>query len=127
MSISGISNLNALVRIVHPGKIVNPAAPTERQTATQGGKDLPQLAQDEPGKISLTQALRKILDYMPNLSTDLEFHVSESAHRAVITVLDSKTNEVVRQIPSEEVIAIAQYIADSASEPLSGLLLDGKG
>jgi uncharacterized FlaG/YvyC family protein len=43
----------------------------------------------------------------------------------VITVLDTQTNRVVRQIPSEEVVAIARQIRDDMAEARAGLLLNG--
>jgi flagellar protein FlaG len=48
----------------------------------------------------------------------LSFRVDESSGRTVITVLDATTREIVRQIPSEEVLALARAIETS------GALLD---
>ena len=58
----------------------------------------------------LKQAVQKIKLHFQNLSRDLQFSYDEHSGHQVITVLDSETGEVIRQIPSEEVRALAQYL-----------------
>jgi flagellar protein FlaG len=48
----------------------------------------------------------------------IEFRVDESSGRTVVQVLDPATEEVLRQIPSEEMLAIAR-----ALDRMQGLLL----
>ena len=45
-----------------------------------------------------------------NSTRTLRIAMNESLDRPVFTVVDSETNEVVRHIPSDEVIAMAEYI-----------------
>ena len=42
---------------------------------------------------------------------ELEFRVDEESGRTIITVRNKETGEVVRQIPAEEVIAMARAVA----------------
>ena len=58
----------------------------------------------------------------PTQSIDrkLQFSVDDSSGRTVIKVLDPQTDEIIRQIPSEEVLRLAERIADAQS-----LLFDG--
>ena len=127
MTIIGISNLKALANVVYLNDAVKPTATIDRQAVSAGGNPLPQPPADAQPEMDASQALRNILEYVPNLSRDLQFQVDESTDSAVITVLDSQTNEVVRQIPSEEFIAIARYLVDRGPDAVSGLLLDGEG
>jgi flagellar protein FlaG len=56
------------------------------------------------------------------VSRDLEFSVDEASGRTVITVKDSKTDEVIRQIPSEQLLKIAarlQELQESRQEDRS--------
>lgn len=46
------------------------------------------------------------------MGRELEFRVDEDTGRTIITVRNKETGEVVRQIPSEEVIALARLLAD---------------
>ena len=60
-----------------------------------------------------------IQDYLQRNGSNLEFRVDDSTGRTVITVRDSNTGEVIRQIPNEQALAIAQRLNAN-----SGTLLD---
>ena len=55
------------------------------------------------------------------VARNLQFSVDGDTGKTVIRVVDSATKEVIRQIPNEEVLAIAR-----AMDRLQGLLLKGK-
>jgi flagellar protein FlaG len=44
----------------------------------------------------------------------LQFSVDDKSGETMIKVVDSKTDEVVRQIPSEEVVRLRQRLEDVA-------------
>lgn len=46
----------------------------------------------------------------PALANSLEFQIDQSTGKAVVMILDKETNTIVRQIPSEEVLSIAQAL-----------------
>ena len=127
MSISGITNLHVISQAVHPDKVAKASGSEERQSVSAGGKDLPQQADSAVTQKEVSDAIRDIQKYAPSLSRELQFQMDEGTSSTVITVRDAETQEIVRQIPSEEVIAIARYIAESAPDGLSGILLDGRG
>ena len=54
-------------------------------------------------------------------SSDLQFSVEGDNKQVVVRVVDSQTREVIRQIPSEEMVAISK-----AMDNLSGLLIQQK-
>ena len=54
-------------------------------------------------------------------SSDLQFSVEGENKQVVVRVVDSQTKEVIRQIPSEEMVAISK-----AMDNLSGLLIQQK-
>lgn len=47
-----------------------------------------------------------------SIRRELEFRVDDASGRTIITVRNKDTGEIVRQIPSEEVIALARAFAD---------------
>lgn len=61
-------------------------------------------------------------------SRSLRLSMDESLNRAIFTVLDTETNEVIRVIPSDEVIAMARIIESwipGANEVMpQGILFD---
>jgi len=69
------------------------------------------------------QALvNELNDYMDDLQTNLGFSIHEKLdHQIVIEVKNRKTKELIKQIPSEELINIRVKM-----EELSGLILDAK-
>lgn len=58
---------------------------------------------------------------MQSIERDLQFNVDETNGDTIITVLDTQTKEVVRQIPTEEVLAIRENI-----ESLKGILFSAE-
>lgn len=64
-----------------------------------------------------------------NSTRSLKISMNEALDRAVFTVVDSETNEIVRHIPSDEVVAMAEFIEQwvpEADEVMpQGILFDG--
>ncbi len=100
-------------------------SPKGRQTLSEGGNNLPQSgdAMEQTGK-SAAPKQREANTVVQNKRTDLQFQASESTRSAVITVHDTETGKLIRQIPSKEMVAIAEYIAQQRSEPGSGTVVD---
>lgn len=61
----------------------------------------------------LDQAVQQINDFVQTVQRDLRFSVDEGTGRVVVTVRDSKTDEVIRQIPSEEMLALAENLEEA--------------
>ena len=59
-----------------------------------------------------------INDFLKKSSAGIEFSVDEGSNRIIVRVVDSETRELIRQMPSEEALAIAQSL-----DRLTGLLL----
>lgn len=55
-------------------------------------------------------AARQIESYLKSIGRQLEFRVDENSGRTVITVKDSSTGEVIRQIPGEESLRLAKAL-----------------
>ena len=69
----------------------------------------------------LKQATEKINQAVKMLASNLTFSVDEDTGLNVVKVIDTETDEVIRQIPSEETLAIAK-----ALDQLQGLLVRDK-
>ena len=85
------------------------AAPTPalpRQELPGGGQTFPPAATSSEVK----EAVSRLNNYVQNLRRDLQFRVDENSDRVIVTVVDSESGEVIRQIPSEEVLAVAQNL-----------------
>ena len=65
---------------------------------------------------NLQVAVSQINDYVQNLQRNLQFTVDEESGKDVVTVIDSQSEEVIRQIPSEEALELARRLATNKEE-----------
>ncbi len=95
----------------------NPAGKIQADTATAA-----------PEKIEATRSTPVIDDTVERLNEivqtverNLQFSIDKQSGDAIIKVIDKKTQEVIRQIPSEEVMAIRNNI-----EELKGIIFSAE-
>lgn len=70
---------------------------------------------------ALAEAVERLEDLSRRIGRDLEFQVDEDTGRTVVTVYVSGTDELVRRIPPEEMLELAERM-----EELRGLLFNGQ-
>jgi flagellar protein FlaG len=93
----------ATVQPINPSVAVSP--PLEVAPAAKV-KD----ARLQPDDQELGQALRGLNEKLQAWSTNLRFEVDDDTSRVVVQVVDAATGEVVRQIPSEEVLNMSKAL-----------------
>jgi len=76
----------------------------------------------KPSVAELESAVRDLNQSMKANNSNLAFSVDPDTEQTVVSVMDSKTGEVIKQFPSKEAIAIAKAIGDIQQ----GLLLKQK-
>jgi len=74
-----------------------------------------------PDPTELKQAIEAANTALRAVSTDLEFSFDPSTGKTVVRMIDNSTQQVIRQFPSEEMLAIARAI-----DRFQGLLLRQK-
>ena len=75
----------------------------------------------EVDEAELSQAVKQLNDFAQDIQRDIEFSVDDDTGRTVIRVFDSKTDELIRQIPNEEVLELAKNLKET-----NGLLFNAK-
>jgi len=75
----------------------------------------------KPSAEQVQEAVREIRRVIEPVAQNLQFSVDDESGRTIVKIVDGSTKEVVRQIPSEEVLAIAH-----ALDRLKGVLLKQK-
>jgi len=70
---------------------------------------------DQPLLDAMKAAAEQIEAYLKSSGRELEFRVNEDTGRTVITVRDSATGEVIRQIPNDEALRLARLLGDHPS------------
>jgi len=62
------------------------------------------------------EAVSKLNDYIQNQQRNLRFSVDDDSGETVVTVMDGRSEEVIRQIPDETVLRLARKL--DQDEPL---------
>ncbi len=73
------------------------------------GKELPVQAVDST---RISEAVSQINVIVQSIQRDLSFNLDEDSGQTIIRVVDSESGELIRQIPSEEALAIALQLRD---------------
>lgn len=95
--------------------IVSPASQVEMPAkAVQAATSVPNAEQ-------VKQAVEQVNNVLKTIETNLNFMVDKDTGIRIVKVVDAETNDVIRQIPSEEVVAIAK-----ALDTLQGLIIRQK-
>lgn len=76
-------------------------------------KDEPESKQTEQEKLKM--AVKEIEKFVQSVKRNLEFSIDEPSGKVVVKVIASDSGEVVRQIPNEEVLKLANSLNDASS------------
>ena len=91
------------------GAQINVLPDTEDVQAEQKSADNYNREEQAP---ELDGAVQEIQSFLQTQNRNLAFSVDESTNRSVVTVKDSTSGDVIRQIPSDEVLRLAERIKD---------------
>lgn len=94
-----------------------PSGNTTESSETQAQSGL----QQKPSPQKLQDAVKSMNDFVDGINSSLKFSVDDKSGQTVVKVIDDETKEVIKQIPSEEVLAMAQAV-----DKLKGLLVQQK-
>ena len=98
-----------------------PGASGPREAAAAPAVATPVPAQAPLSSAAVEQVARQINDFLESSSSSLRFMVDPDLRKVVVRVVDTQTDEVIRQIPSEEMVAISRSV-----DQLRGLLIKQK-
>ena len=98
------------------------AAPSPEAVATgmpaAGTPAVTTAAVQQPDAQQIAQAVEEMRTAISPVAQNLQFSIDQDIGRTIVKVVDASTDEVIRQIPSEEIVAIAK-----AMDKLQGLLI----
>jgi len=123
-----LAGSNALTQPAAPVKAVTVAA-LDRQMPAETGNAMPaalsyeQLV--ESRKKELSNAVRAVSGYVQNITRELNFSIDEELGKTVVTVFDQSTGDVIRQIPSEDMLELSRNLATVREKSTKGLLFQG--
>jgi flagellar protein FlaG len=91
--------------IVRPVELSGEAEVSAATTAATAKAKKPEYSENE-----LQQAVTKLNDFVQNTQRNIQFSVDEVSGILVTKVIDSKSEKVIRQIPTEETIKLANNL-----------------
>jgi flagellar protein FlaG len=86
----------------------------EQSTAQESGKKLPAGVEKvaEASQDQVKEAVSKLNDYVQSTERTLDFQMDEDSGQTIIKVFDKQSSELIRQIPNELALELAQKLND---------------
>ncbi|MBR8462744.1 flagellar protein FlaG [Campylobacter sp. faydin G-24] len=84
-------------------------------------EDKQELSQEDMVKM-INEATNKLNDNMEALDTSVRFAYNDKIQALYVDVMDSKTGNIIRKIPNEQIIKLSEYFREAI-----GVLFDKKG
>jgi flagellar protein FlaG len=89
------------------------------QAADKSAEPVRQAPAAPPVEVRKIESVTRQIDsFLRSMNKSLQFRLDESTGRMIVSICDSETGEVIRQVPGEEALRIAQ----SLESRLSGML-----
>ena len=126
MLIKNINTVN-VAQTPQPARSANESAPkvvSATGTLSIASAEQPKNAAQQPSANELKSAVSTINKALQQSSRTLEFSVDNETKRPVVKMVDTETGELIRQIPSEETLAISRAIGQFQIQ--NGTLLNQK-
>ncbi len=87
------------------------------QTATKMAESRQELNREEREKMAA-----QMNEFVTSISKGVAFRVDEKSGRDVVTIYETNTGDIIRQIPDEELLVVLRRLAEHTAN--SGLLVD---
>ncbi len=85
--------------------------------------------QSEASRQAIERVVSELEAYVQKAQRNLDFHVDDKTGRVVVKVVDATDESVIRQIPSEEMLALSHRLQDFMDEnqvDMKGMFLEIK-
>jgi len=68
------------------------------------------LSSSRPERQEVEAAAKSVREFVQPINSNLEFSVNDDTGQLIVKIIDRATKEVIRQMPSEEMLAIAKTL-----------------
>lgn len=114
-------DMSVKLNLSYPAASPQGAAPITSAKQEQPKVEAVASAGSEPKRDDLEKAVTDIQEFVQAAQRKLDFSIDDSSGRIVVKVIATDTGDVIRQIPSETALKLAQSLSDASS-----LLFDDK-
>ncbi len=75
---------------------------------------------DQAQSRDIGEAVARLEDHVQTVRRELHFRIDEDSGMTVVRVVNKDTGELVRQIPNQEVLELAEHLQDNTGTLLRG-------
>lgn len=112
-----ISSTNPLVNFPDLNPEVKKLPPVEKpeSSAKQSSysEDQGKEAEKAAAKEKQTSGMNRLIQHLAGFNSELSITMDKGSKKMVIKIINSQTKEVIRQIPPEELVRLAETLQDS--------------
>lgn len=113
-AINGLAQLNAASRSVSPGG-ASPVVNTEKSVVAKSEEPASTSLTAEQARQPVEEAISSIKQFAQSIQRNLNFALDDSSGRVVVKVTDAMSGDVIRQIPSEDALRLAERLEEARS------------
>ena len=115
-----IGSLNSRVGLEALASTAKPNDTLATASATPAAELQNNTRNAEPDREQVLAAMADMQDYVQSAQYNLQFQLHDDSSRMVVKVTEIATGEVIRQIPSEEALRLAENLSEIRSVLFSG-------
>lgn len=113
-AIGGFAQAGAVVRLPR-GEAAPQAGESGSPTAGQAENESPASPPIEQARQPVEEAVSSIREFAQSIQRNLNFALDDSTGRVVVKVTDGVSGEVIRQIPTEDALRLAESLDEVRS------------
>jgi flagellar protein FlaG len=111
--IGDVKNINA----------TKPVQIDQYDVGSDSSADIQRVSQSERGLSTdeIEQIVSELNNFIQIFNTKIAFEIDKETKKTVLKIIDAQSNEIIRQIPPEELLAISKRISE-----LLGLIINAR-
>ena len=126
-----VDPLGSLVSGMVQAQQISTVSSSSKSLKTRSAESTPEAENQQDIGVSgegLEAAAKQVADYLQKSSSDLEFGVDKDTGQYYFKVINPETHETIRQVPTEEMLAMAKRLRELGdAKNASGVLMDEQG
>lgn len=107
-------DMSVKLGVAYPASNAAESAKGKLQDATRVENQIDEASQP-PNREALGQAVQAIQAFVKAAERQLEFSIDDSTGQVVVKVIARESGEIIRQLPSETALKLAQNLNDASS------------
>ena len=116
-------DINAINGLQQPAIALRPISPGSASSAVNAEKSVAAKAEEvasttpaaEQARQPVEEAISSIKQFAQSIQRNLNFALDDSSGRVVVKVTDAMSGDVIRQIPSEDALRLAESLEEARS------------